>query len=101
MADVRTESAGEWLRTALIIAAAIGLAKASAGVALAHKGKLPTDALSLVRQAAALLAQDPKLASGDILAARRLVVLTLVGLALLAWITKGAEHLGWLLSIWA
>ena len=105
MADIRTESAGEWLRTALILAAAIGLAQASANVALAHKGKLPTDALSLVRQAAALLAQDPKmtaevkerldaaltsrdprgvnlanveqarsaLASGDILATRRLL----------------------------
>ena len=31
----------------------------SIDVALAHKGKLPNDALSLVRQAAALLAQDP------------------------------------------
>ncbi len=36
----------------------------SSGVALAHKDKLPTDALSLVTQAAALLAQDPKM-SGE------------------------------------
>jgi len=35
------------------------------------------------------------------LALGAVVVLTFVGLVLLAWITKGAEHLGWLLSIWA
>jgi len=35
------------------------------------------------------------------LALGAVVVLILVGLALLAWITKGSEHLGWLLSIWA
>ncbi len=41
----------------VIIAAAI--LWSSAGIALAHKGKLPDDAVTLVRQAAALLAQDP------------------------------------------
>lgn len=49
----------EWLRAALILAAIL-LAEMT-GTALAHKGKLPPDALSLVRQAAALLAQDPKM----------------------------------------
>jgi hypothetical protein len=41
----------------VVIAAAV--LWGSAGHALAHKGKLPDDALALVRQAAALLAQDP------------------------------------------
>ncbi len=38
---------------------AAGLVWVAAGGALAHKGKLPEDALTLVRQAAALLAQNP------------------------------------------
>ena len=40
----------------LITAALVGLLP---GAALAHKGKLPDDALTLVRQASALLAQNP------------------------------------------
>ena len=46
------------------LAVGIVLMGGSNGVALAHKDKLPPDALSLVRQAAALLAQDPKM-SGE------------------------------------
>jgi hypothetical protein len=42
--------------TSLIAAVLLGL---PAGGALAHKGKLPEDALTLVRQASALLAQNP------------------------------------------
>jgi hypothetical protein len=49
------------MRAARTVAAAILLVTVPAGTALAHKSKLPSDALSLVRQAAALLAQDPKM----------------------------------------
>ena len=45
-----------WMTAGLVVAGLVGL---SAGSALAHKGKLPEDALTLVRQAAALLAQNP------------------------------------------
>lgn len=45
------------LAAVALLAAAVALIPA--GAALAHKGKLPEDALTLVRQAAALLAQDP------------------------------------------
>ena len=50
-----------WRRRVVIAALGLVLAQGSADIALAHKGKLPPDALSLVRQAAALLAQDPKM----------------------------------------
>ncbi|MDR5694602.1 MAG: hypothetical protein QN198_01450 [Armatimonadota bacterium] len=40
---------------------ALGLVFTLAGGSLAHKGKLPQDALTLVRQASALLAQNPKM----------------------------------------
>lgn len=43
----------------------------------AHKGKLPQDALTLVRQASALLAQNPGM-----------------GLGFLALVTPGAKHVG-------
>ncbi len=46
------------------LAVGIVLVGESSGVALAHRDKLPPDALSLVTQAAALLAQDPKM-SGE------------------------------------
>src|SRR3990172_3292911 len=45
-----------WVAAGILAAGLVGLA---AGGALAHKGKLPEDALTLVRQAAALLAQNP------------------------------------------
>lgn len=45
-----------WVLAGMIIAGLVGLLAGSAG---AHKGKLPDDALTLVRQAAALLAQNP------------------------------------------
>ncbi len=45
-----------WGIVSLVTAVLLGL---PAGGALAHKGKLPEDALTLVRQAAALLAQNP------------------------------------------
>lgn len=50
-----------WIGVARTVAAVILLATVPVGTALAHKDKLPSDALSLVRQAAALLAQDPKM----------------------------------------
>jgi len=45
-----------WGIVSLMTAVLLGL---PAGGALAHKGKLPEDALTLVRQASALLAQNP------------------------------------------
>ncbi len=62
----RTRAAQRRRSWALLGALAVGIALVggSSGVALAHKDKLPPDALSLVRQAAALLAQDPKM-SGE------------------------------------
>ncbi len=46
----------QWVvMTALVVS----LGRTGAGTALAHKGKLPEDALTLVRQASALLAQNP------------------------------------------
>ncbi len=45
-----------WVAGGILAAGLVGVA---AGGALAHKGKLPEDALTLVRQAAALLAQNP------------------------------------------
>src|SRR3990170_1450201 len=44
-----------WVAAGILAAGLVGLA---AGGALAHKGKLPEDALTLVRQASALLAQN-------------------------------------------
>ncbi len=45
-----------WVAGGILAAGLVGL---PAGGALAHKGKLPEDALTLVRQASALLAQNP------------------------------------------
>ena len=45
-----------WGIVSLMTAVLLGL---PAGAAVAHKGKLPEDALTLVRQASALLAQNP------------------------------------------
>jgi len=45
----------------VIAALGLVLAQGSADIALAHKDKFPPNALSLVREAATLLAQDPKM----------------------------------------
>ncbi len=50
-----------WPALVLLAVAGAALVQASSGTALGHKDKLPEDALSLVKQWAALLAQDPKM----------------------------------------
>lgn len=46
----------KWLMTSIIT---VSLLAAAPGAVMAHRGKLPEDALTLVRQASALLAQNP------------------------------------------
>lgn len=50
-----------WICLALTAVLGALLVQGQMDIALAHKGKLPKDALTLVRQAAALLAQDPRM----------------------------------------
>lgn len=53
------------LRWGLMAGLVVGLVGLAAGGVLAHKGKLPEDALTLVQQASALLAQNPNM-SGEV-----------------------------------
>lgn len=60
MSRICTTTPHIWRLVMILVVSAVVVG--SSGIALAHKEKLPPDALSLVKQAAALLAQDPKMA---------------------------------------
>lgn len=57
----RMQRPGDHMRRILGVGAVITLLTLSAPAAWAHKGKLPIDALTLVRQASALLVQNPSM----------------------------------------